>query len=234
LASAVLLAIAGSHDAAEAAMLEDSMHACSPRTAPFTSNTSMRSCWTGLWHTTHEPRYRERALAWAKANQKLSPWFAWPFALEAQRPRRKRIVHAAYVFAAFLDRDSHWLSEVEGGRLNRRPAIRSRTRSASRPLVRRPDRSARLTSCGNQLKRVGRITNVDVTRHRLFTSRAISCVEAATEGVRRSLQIHRWQDVSNLNCKLRNRNSQPWESNERSVTNTLERRIHPNDPQSSR
>ena len=116
LASAVLLAIAGSHDAAEAALLEGLNARMFTEDRAIHVEYEYAELLDWLWHTTHEPRYRERALAWAKANQKLSPWFAWPFALEAQLTASETDRARCIRFAAFLDRDSHWLSEVEGGK----------------------------------------------------------------------------------------------------------------------
>jgi tetratricopeptide (TPR) repeat protein len=114
LASAVLLAIAGSHDAAETALLEGLNARMFTEDRAIHVEYEYAELLDWLWRTTHEPRYRERALAWAKVNQKLHPWFAWPFALEARLTASKTDRARCIRFAAFLDRDSRWLSEVEG------------------------------------------------------------------------------------------------------------------------
>jgi hypothetical protein len=65
-----------------------------------------------LYDATHNPKYRERALDWAKKNQKFQPWFSWPYAMEAKLSTNERQRHQAIAMTFYLDRNSDRLSKI--------------------------------------------------------------------------------------------------------------------------
>jgi hypothetical protein len=76
------------------------------RSAPY---TAAFVAWL-LHDRTHDPRYRDEALLLARSHQRIFPFLAWPYALDAllSPPGRQR--DAAACRAAFLDRGSQFLS----------------------------------------------------------------------------------------------------------------------------
>lgn len=73
-----------------------------------------------LFDETHETRYRDLALAWARSYQRMEPVMGWAYALEARYgdPKDKGYVRAV-ALALYLDRNSFWLSGVPKPELER-------------------------------------------------------------------------------------------------------------------
>jgi hypothetical protein len=71
---------------------------------------------------THDARYADEALLLARANQRIFPYFAWPYALEALLAPKGRARDAAACRAAFLDRGSLFLAQS-----GLKPDVRSAT-----------------------------------------------------------------------------------------------------------
>jgi hypothetical protein len=75
-----------------------------------------------LYGQTHDTRYRNEALLLARANQRITPYLAWPHALEALLAPSGPARTTAACRAAFLDRGSLFLSlsglqpDVKGAR----------------------------------------------------------------------------------------------------------------------
>ena len=66
-----------------------------------------------LFEETHEPRYRDMAVDWARKYQQLNPTAAWAYALEAKYAAAKAEGHVrAVALALYLDRNSEWLKAV--------------------------------------------------------------------------------------------------------------------------
>lgn len=66
-----------------------------------------------LFEETHEARYRDLALAYAKSFQRVDPTMAWAYALEARYGKATDAGHVrAIALAEYLDRDSAWLAGV--------------------------------------------------------------------------------------------------------------------------
>ena len=66
-----------------------------------------------LYDETHDVRYRELALTWARAYQRMEPTMAWGYSLEAAYGDSKDKDHTrAVALAWYLDRNSFWLSKV--------------------------------------------------------------------------------------------------------------------------
>lgn len=65
-----------------------------------------------LFEATHDARYLDMALQWARKHQRMRPTVAWAYALEAKftAVRVDRIRAAA--MALYLDRNSRWLGDV--------------------------------------------------------------------------------------------------------------------------
>jgi predicted component of type VI protein secretion system len=63
-----------------------------------------------LYETTKNPKYRDVALSWAKSVQGFSPWFAWPYALEAKLAPKG--ADRAIAMAFYLDPNSERLAKV--------------------------------------------------------------------------------------------------------------------------
>ena len=76
------------------------------RSAPY---TVAYMAWL-LYDKSKEPRYRDEALRLASAYQRISPFLAWPYALEALLLHDGKERTTAGCRAAFLDRDSLFLS----------------------------------------------------------------------------------------------------------------------------
>jgi len=112
LSEAFFSGIAGRHDEA----VENLQQAFRKRNARydeiFTAYQFAEACiW--LFEETHEPRYRDMAIDWARKYQKLNPTGAWPYALEAKYAGAKAKGHLrAVALALYLDRNSEWLKAV--------------------------------------------------------------------------------------------------------------------------
>lgn len=65
-----------------------------------------------LFETTRDRRYRDIAVDWAKKNQALNPWFAWPWAVEARLGTNPEQRGRAIAMAHYLDRNSRRLGMV--------------------------------------------------------------------------------------------------------------------------
>lgn len=62
-----------------------------------------------LYGETHDIRYRDIALNWAKKNQTLTPWAAWTYALEAKLGATASDRRRAMAMAYYLDKNSERL-----------------------------------------------------------------------------------------------------------------------------
>lgn len=63
-----------------------------------------------LYEATHDGRYRDEALRWAKANERLTPWFGWSYAMEAELTRDAHARLRAEAMAHYLDPNSERLA----------------------------------------------------------------------------------------------------------------------------
>jgi hypothetical protein len=70
-----------------------------------------------LYEATREEKYREIALNWAKKNQSFSPWFAWPYAMEAKLSHNPMERLRAMAITYYLDRNSERLASLPRGEL---------------------------------------------------------------------------------------------------------------------
>jgi hypothetical protein len=66
-----------------------------------------------LFETTGDTRYRERVLVWARANQSLNPWYAWPHAIVAKHSGDPRERQRAIAMTHYLDPKSERLSGID-------------------------------------------------------------------------------------------------------------------------
>jgi len=114
LAEAVLLAFAGSHDAADRMLTAALANRVFTEARPVHVEYEFAEILDWLSTATNVPRYRARALEWAKVNQKISPWFAWPYALEAKSTDSAHDRQRAMQRVAFLDSQSVWLHGLAG------------------------------------------------------------------------------------------------------------------------
>jgi hypothetical protein len=112
LAKAVLAAIGGKQDEALHAL-----HLALHR-RPFTDArplyTEYQYAEIAEWllEATRDARYRDAMLAWARANQKFSPWYAWPHAMVAKHSREAVERRSAIAMAHYLDPKSERLSAI--------------------------------------------------------------------------------------------------------------------------
>lgn len=65
-----------------------------------------------LSDTTHDKRYVEKALEWAKTYEIIQPQYGWAYAFEAKYSGNSAARIRAAAFAQYLDPNSHWLSTV--------------------------------------------------------------------------------------------------------------------------
>jgi tetratricopeptide (TPR) repeat protein len=65
-----------------------------------------------LFDATRNPRYREKALTWAKKFQTIQPWFAWAYAMEARLTTNANDRRRATAMAYYLDRNSERLASI--------------------------------------------------------------------------------------------------------------------------
>lgn len=65
-----------------------------------------------LFETTRNPKYRDEALRWARANQAFQPWFAWAYAMEARLTTNKDERGRAIAIAYYLDKGSERLAKL--------------------------------------------------------------------------------------------------------------------------
>lgn len=65
-----------------------------------------------LYEATRNATYRELALDWARSVQTFSPWFAWPYAMEAKLATDGTERGRAIAMAYYLDRNSERLATV--------------------------------------------------------------------------------------------------------------------------
>jgi hypothetical protein len=94
-----------------------------------------------LYKATRDARYRNLALDWAKKNETITPWFAWPYALEARLSTNPAERGRAMAMAYYLDRKSERLgmlpkAEVQNAvreYANRNPFRRAVDRTPKQP-----------------------------------------------------------------------------------------------------
>src|SRR5262249_28294810 len=65
-----------------------------------------------LYEATRNDKYRGASLNWAKNVQECSPWFAWPYAMEARLSTDKSGRQRAIAIAHYLDRQSDRLAKI--------------------------------------------------------------------------------------------------------------------------
>jgi hypothetical protein len=65
-----------------------------------------------LYEATRNAKYRDAAVSWAKSVQAFSPWFAWPYAMEAKLSTDKDERSRAIAMAYYLDKQSERLAQV--------------------------------------------------------------------------------------------------------------------------
>jgi hypothetical protein len=112
LTRAVLLASAGDHDQALAALVDAYHSRPHTRWRPFFSWYQLTDTAEWLYKETGDERFLKHALQWAKAYQEIQPQFGWAYAFEAvySKDRNARIEAAGY--ASYLDAGSAWLQQV--------------------------------------------------------------------------------------------------------------------------
>ncbi len=88
-----------------------------------------------LFEETHDARFRELALDWARKYQRLDPVMAWSYALEARYGDAKDARHLrAVALAYYLDRNSYWLGGVAPADIERAKAWLNQ----NNPFLRQP------------------------------------------------------------------------------------------------
>ena len=113
LALAYFTGLAGEHDAALAHLEQARRDEATTWTTHGLNSYLYAEACIWLFDETHDARYRDRALEWARANQRMEPTMAWSYALEAAYGDAKDASHTrAIALAAYLDRHSYWLSKV--------------------------------------------------------------------------------------------------------------------------
>ena len=65
-----------------------------------------------LYQATKNPKYRDVALSWTKSVQEFSPWFAWPYAIEAALTSSGSDRARAIAMAHYLDPKSEHLGKI--------------------------------------------------------------------------------------------------------------------------
>jgi hypothetical protein len=65
-----------------------------------------------LYLATNDAKYKEEALDWARKNQKLQPWYAWPYAMAAKLTSNQTERQRAVSMTVYLDRDSERLATI--------------------------------------------------------------------------------------------------------------------------
>ena len=65
-----------------------------------------------LYHDTGKPEYRDLALDWVKKVERFTPWYAWPYAMQAELERDKTGRRRAIAMAAYLDPGSERLAKL--------------------------------------------------------------------------------------------------------------------------
>ena len=109
LAQAILSAAAGKHD--EAARRLNLALVRRPYTEhrPLFTEYQYAEVCEWLFEMTRDARYRNIALDWAKKNELVNPWFAWPYAIDARFNPNAEERARAIAMAHYLDRNSHRL-----------------------------------------------------------------------------------------------------------------------------
>ena len=65
-----------------------------------------------LYQATHQDAYRKLALDWVKKVERFTPWYAWPYAMQAELDRDKAARGRAIAMAAYLDPGSERLAKL--------------------------------------------------------------------------------------------------------------------------
>jgi hypothetical protein len=65
-----------------------------------------------LYLATNDAKYKDEALDWARKNQKLQPWYAWPYAMAAKLTSNQTERQRAVSMTVYLDRDSERLATI--------------------------------------------------------------------------------------------------------------------------
>jgi hypothetical protein len=94
-----------------------------------------------LFDATRDARYRAIALDWAKKNQALNPWFAWPWAVEARLSTNPEQRNRAVAMTYYLDRKSRRLGTLpkeEVTKAVKEYANRNPFRRAADPVPKQP------------------------------------------------------------------------------------------------
>lgn len=86
-----------------------------------------------LFETTHDARYRDAAVDWAKKNEKFHPWVSWPYAIEARWTTDRAARQGAIAMAHYLDPNSERLRAIPKAQITQ--AVRA---FAGRNPFRRP------------------------------------------------------------------------------------------------
>jgi len=65
-----------------------------------------------LYRETGKPQYRDAALDWAKKVERFAPWYAWPYAMQAELESNAAERRRAIAMAAYLDPGSERLAKL--------------------------------------------------------------------------------------------------------------------------
>jgi len=71
-----------------------------------------------LYEATRNAKYRDMAVSWAKSVQAFSPWFAWPYAMEAKYATNNSERSRAVAMAYYLDKKSERLAKIPKNEIN--------------------------------------------------------------------------------------------------------------------
>jgi tetratricopeptide (TPR) repeat protein len=112
LAQAAIQAVGGNVEAAV-----QSLHLALYR-RPFTENRPLYTEYQfaemceWLYEATGNDKYRGLALDWARKNQVVQPWFAWPYAIEAKLSANSKERRRAIAMTYYLDKNSERLASI--------------------------------------------------------------------------------------------------------------------------
>jgi tetratricopeptide (TPR) repeat protein len=112
LAKGVLEAIAGQHDAALAHLRDGLRRRPYTEYRPVLVEYQYGELCDWLRSATGDARYGREALDWARKTQRLQPWFAWSYALEAKYAADRSARGRAIAIAYYLDKNSQWLGSL--------------------------------------------------------------------------------------------------------------------------
>ena len=120
LASAIVDGLAGRHDGAQTRLaLALARRKPLDFWRPLTPEYAYAEACEWLFETTHDARYRDAAVDWARKNEKFQPWVSWPYAVEARWTTDKAARERAIAMAHYLDPNSERLKAIPKAEITR-------------------------------------------------------------------------------------------------------------------